>query len=205
MPVREFTDERGRRWRAWDIRPESIHPVTKSEDYHPDCFVTGWIVFETVEADEKRRLCPWPMHWMLATDERLRELLSMAEVVQQRPESQRDSGAQPAVTYESVPDKKAAAPPDVSDLLVVRTFRYPGGRFWSVCVVSYPEDGGAPVLRFQSGMRIIDLRAWPKDWADKPDDALVAMLREGAPRRPSTVPPSGSPNRRWNDPPQPRA
>lgn len=204
MPVREFTDEKGRHWRAWDIRPEAIHPVTKSEDYLADCFVTGWIVFETVECDEKRRLCPWPMHWMLASDERLRELLSMADVVPYHNlETPRTSGAHASVSGELAPHP-AAAQPDVTDLLVVRTFRYPGGRFWSVCVVTYPEDGGAPALRFQSGMRIIDMRRWPKDWADRPDAALVDMLREAAPRPPSAIPPSGSPNRRWNDRPQAR-
>lgn len=33
MAIREFSDATGRAWRAWHIRPESIHPQTKAEDY----------------------------------------------------------------------------------------------------------------------------------------------------------------------------
>jgi hypothetical protein len=199
MAVREFKDEQGRLWRAWEIRPEAIHPPTKSEDWLADCYITGWIVFETLTGDEKRRLCPWPMNWAEADGRRLRQLLAAAEVVPpQRVAEQRRSGPTQLVSSgaaASVPD----ADLDVTDLEVVRTFRYPGGRFWTVCVVKYPEDGGLPVLRFTAGMRSIDLRRWPKDWADQPDDALVTMLRTAAPRRASGAPGAGVPRRRWDD------
>src|SRR5687767_9303959 len=54
MSVREFRDDAGRRWRAWDIKPEEVRPVTRAEDYLADCYVTGWIVFETLSGSEKR-------------------------------------------------------------------------------------------------------------------------------------------------------
>lgn len=201
MAVREFRDERGRLWRAWEIRPEAIHPPTRSEDWLADCYVTGWIVFETLAGDEKRRLCPWPINWAQADEPRLRQLLEAAEVVPpQRVAEQRRSG--PTRRPTSGDDAPATGELDVTDLEVVRTFRYPGGRFWTVCVVKYPEDGGPPVLRFTAGMRSIDMRRWPKDWTDQPDDALVTMLRTAAPRRASGPPGPGIPRRRWDDLPQ---
>ena len=45
MAVREFSDERGLAWRAWEIKPEAIHPQTKAEHYLADCYTLDWIVF----------------------------------------------------------------------------------------------------------------------------------------------------------------
>jgi hypothetical protein len=202
MAFREFTDASGRRWRAWDIRPEAIHPVTKAEDYLADCFVTGWIVFETVSGDEKRRLCPWPMRWMDRTEEQLRELLARAELV---PPHRRAEGSKSgAFAFQNTVAAALDKPDDldITDLQIVRTFKYPGGRYWTVGTVMLPEDGGPPVLRFTAGLRSIDLRSWPKDWADQPDDVLVSMLRRGAPRRISGPVGPGAPARRWDDRPE---
>lgn len=87
---------------------------------------------------------------------------------------------------------------DTMNSQTVRTFQYPGGREWTVCVV-HLEDGGASVLRFAAGMRSFDLAQWPKDWADQPDEVLASLLRQAAPRRHDELPPSGSPRRRWDD------
>jgi hypothetical protein len=198
MAVREFTDAGGRDWRAWDIKPEDIRPVTKGEDYLVDCYVCGWVVFETIAGDEKRRLCPWPIQWMNETERGLRALLARAEVVPPlRVRAERGSGserARPAISIEEA---------DVTDLEVVRTFKYPEGRYWTVCVVNRPEDGGRPVLRFTSGVRHIDAKAWQIDWADQPDDALAVMLRGAAPRKAAAAPVSGNmPRRRWDDRPE---
>jgi hypothetical protein len=206
MAVREFRDESGQRWMAWDIKPEEIHPVTKAEDYLADCFVTGWIVFETVTGSEKRRLCPWPMRWTDESEAGLRRLLARAEVV---PPSKLRAAREHAGDSLSAGEVKELAEhadePDVTDLEVVRTFRYPGGRFWTVCVITHPEDGGPPVLRFAAGARFIDLKRWPKAWADLPDDRLAEMLREAAPRAPTKSFEPNAPRRRWNDEYQPRA
>src|SRR3954462_7366549 len=83
MAVREFKAE-GKDWRAWEIRPESIHPVTRAEDYLSDCFTTGWLVFETKSGDEKRRLCPYPKAWDRATGGVLAKLLEGADGVPPR-------------------------------------------------------------------------------------------------------------------------
>jgi len=203
MPVREFRDESGREWRAWDIKPEEIHPVTKGEDYLADCYVTGWVEFETTSGDEKRRLCPWPIRWMDESERGLRKLLRMATVVPpHRVEAQREDGLESERARAHVTAVPAGDEPDITDLEVVRTFRYPGGRYWTVCVVMYPEQGGPPVLRFLSGMRSIDVEKWPKDWPDQPDEELIGMLRRAAPRHESRPPSPDTPRRRWDDQPQ---
>src|SRR3954470_23615943 len=84
MAVREFVDGHGRDWRAGEIQPEAIHPVTRAEDYLSDCYTVGWLVFETSSGDAKRRLCPYPKAWTRATDTQLRELLASADAVPQR-------------------------------------------------------------------------------------------------------------------------
>lgn len=201
MAIREFSDAKGRAWRAWEIRPEGIHPVTKAEDYLADCYVTGWIVFETVSGDEKRRLCPWPTDWMTRSDAQLRELLALSEMVlssRRADQQQTVAGAERSRT-EPAARAKASDKLDVTDLHVIRTFKYPGGRYWTVGVVLYPEEG-PPVLRFSAGMRSIDMKSWPKDWADQPDEALVQMLRSAGPRTTSQPPGRGIPLRRWDDP-----
>ena len=141
------------------------------------------------------------------SEQGLRKLLSMAETVApSRAKSQRVSGAQWAEPRGGT-DDTAGKPdePDITDLQVVRTFWYPGGRFWLVCVVGNPEDGGPPVLRFTAGTRSIDVRKWRKDWADQPDENLISMLRRAAPRGGSGQPGLGTPHRRWDDQPQPTA
>ena len=198
MAVREFRDEHGNGWRAWDIRPDSIHPQTRAEDYLAECYDVGWIVFETLGGDEKRRLCPYPVRWAEADESDLRQMLARADAVAPHKlaaERQSIGKATNAAPPKSAPKDK----PDITDLEVVRSFRYPSGRLWTVCVVQRPEDNGPAVLRFTAGMRTLDLHTWPRDWADAPDDRLAEMLRLAAPRarRPRTKP--GEPRRRWND------
>ena len=200
MAVREFSAE-GKEWRAWEIRPEKIHPVTKSEDYLSDCYVVGWLVFETKSGDEKRRLCPYPKEWPRANDAQLRSLLDGADRVPPRKlqaERQVAGDTSGLVNPVDVPPEDDKL--DVTDLPVVRSFKYPGGRLWTVCVVQFPEYGGPPVLRFTAGSRYLDMRTWPKDWVDAPEERLVELIRAAAPRA-ATTPPPGASRRRFNDPP----
>jgi hypothetical protein len=218
MAVREFTDSGGREWRVWDVTPESIHPPIKTEDYLADIYQTGWLVFETKAEDEKRRLSQIPADWSGLSDRDLEVLLQRAEVIPPRKlralreargeeaARQQDHAARRAQELADLsPAARSAVPeeerPDVTDLGVVRTIRYPGGRYWVVCVIRHPEKGGPPVLRFTAGARDIDLRDWPKDWADYPDERLVELLRRAAPRPTAPPPGPGTPRRRWDDPP----
>jgi hypothetical protein len=216
MPVREFKDSGGREWRAWEVTPESISPRTKEEDYLASLYYTGWIVFESKAEDDKRRLYPVPKGWLELPDPELEVLLQKAEVVPQR-KLRADRAATGEAAAEAMkrasdfaerivgaPDRAREIPreetPDVTDLGVMRSFRYPGGRIWAVCVLQNPGGGRPPVLRFSAGARIIDLEDWPKDWADLPDEKLVELLRRAAPRTtPSTLGRDG-PQRRYDDP-----
>ena len=203
MAVRELVDEQGKAWRVWCILPESIHPVTRAEDYLADCFQLGWLVFETVAGDEKRRLCPFPRDWESVDEQGLRSLLSQSEAVRQRrPSGETTTDREairpeaPAIEVDDDNDEKA----DLTDLTVVRTFRYPGGRIWSAAIEKHSDIAAGPVLRFTAGARSIDLERYPRDWPDLPDDSLIDLLRRAEPRAIMTYTPE-TPRRRYNDPP----
>jgi hypothetical protein len=204
MAVREFADREGRVWRVWCILPESIHPVTRAEDYLADCYQLGWLVFETTAGDEKRRLCPYPRDWESADVEALNSMLDQSERVRQRRPSGETTaidragsrGKPPAIEVDDANEEQA----DLTDLTVVRTFRYPGGRVWSAAIAPHSDIAVGPVLRFTAGARSIDLERYPRDWPDLPDDSLVELLR-GAVPRPIMRFTSETPRRRYNDPP----
>jgi hypothetical protein len=217
MAVREFTDSAGREWRAWDVSPDDLSPRTKDEDYLAQLYHTGWIVFETKGGDDKRRLYPIPRGWSELPEGELAVLLQKAEVVPRRKlRTEKDAHGQDAAdevqraaefsqTAVDEPEKARelakTETPDVTDLNVRRTFRYPGGRIWVACVMQ--DSGGAsPVLRFIAGARGIDLADWPKEWVDYSDEQLVQLLRKAGKRGPGKSLPD-APRRRWDD--QPRA
>ena len=83
MALREFRDEKGGEWKAWDVTADQIHPKTKAEDYMHD-LADGWLVFEHADGEEKRRLCPYPEGWEHGSEEELRALLDRAEKVKRR-------------------------------------------------------------------------------------------------------------------------
>lgn len=217
MAVREFTDQTGREWRAWDVTPDDLNPRTKDETYLAQLYITGWIVFETKDGSNKRRLYPVPKGWSELPEAEVVVLLNKAEIVPPRKlaSEKRATGTaavqaidravdltEKAIDWPDSPDARRVASeetPDVTDLSVLRTFRYPTGRIWAVCVMQHPEDGGPPVLRFTAGMRNIDLADWPKDWADYPDEELVNLLRRAAPRDNQPAASADTPHRRWND------
>jgi len=215
MAVRELKDPDGTTWRVWCIQPEAIHPVTRAEDYLAECYQLGWIVFETTTGDRKRRLCPFPKEWFELEDEELRALRDRAEVVPARKLRRRHlglgdvSGAQQtaetpvADPHETDGGGDAEEQADLTDLTVVRTFRYPGGRVWSAAMTPLAADTGSrrAVLRFTSGSRSIDAKSYPSDWPDLPDDRLVDLLRLVA-TRPPMMYTDETPRRRWNDPPR---
>lgn len=186
MAVREFVAHDGRGWRAWDVTPESVEPQTKTEDYLAGCLRDGWVVFETTDGSEKRRLCPPPYAWEHRSDANLEELLDRAEILRPRGKVRvRGDAIIRADLPPSVPlDVAANIPRDIEGdidmryLSVVRSFRYPGGEVWRASVVDDNPD--APVvLRFSSESHSIDLTDWPNDWADMPNAQLVALMQKG--------------------------
>lgn len=161
MPVREFIDSAGVEWRAWEVTPDAMYPPTRGEDYLAECYQLGWVVLETKSGNRRARLCPIPQDWHRLTDAQLEALLPQAEVLPARTVSGRNS---------------------MSDVAVVRSFRYPGGRVWTVSLTPHPTVSGRRVLRFSGGGRAIDVENWPSDWADQPDEQLIALLAQAAPR-----------------------
>lgn len=208
MAVREFRDETGTLWRVWCITPEAIHPVTRAEDYLADCYQLGWLVFETKAGDQKRRLCPYPADWDSASEESLAGYLRQSEAVPSRKlaRGRRLEGdismtttLSPAPAPHEAEDQTTERA-DLTDLTVVRTFRYPGGRVWSAAIAPHSDIAIGPVLRFTAGARSLDLTQWPRDWPDLPDDGLIDLLRHAGERSPVIIT-QETPRRRYNDPP----
>lgn len=189
MSLREFKDEEGREWRAWDVRQENIHPATRAEDYMQD-YLEGWIAFESKDGEAKCRLHPIPPRWEEAQPSQLVTWLRKAEAVR----GDRTSGAHGRTAAEVVAKLAAGSerPRGTS-----RTFRFPAGRFWSVAewttttgtTISQPREHA--VLRFTSGLRSLDLTEWPSDWQSLPDEQLATLLARGFPRPPQQRNPTG--------------
>lgn len=186
MAVREFMARDGRRWRAWDVLPEAIEPLTRAEDYLADCFRDGWVVFETIDGSDKRRLCPPPYGWEHRSDANLEDLLMRAEVLLPRGQVRvRGDSIIPADLPPSVPLEVADEIPrdidgdiDMRFLGVVRSFRYPEGEVWRASIVEEGPDRPL-VLRFASESHIIDVIDWPGNWSDMTDGQLVALMQKG--------------------------
>jgi hypothetical protein len=179
MALREFADNAGREWRVWDVRTENIHPATRAEDFMRD-YIDGWLAFEAVDGQAKCRLSPIPVKWQLAEREQLLLWLQRAEPVR----VDRTSAPQISVSpNEAATEARGTERPRGN----ARTFRFPTGRFWSVAEWTTSSDVGGEwqeqtVLRFTSGRRSLDLRAWPDDWLTMSDSQLVALLTRGFPR-----------------------
>lgn len=205
MAVREFTARDGRAWRAWDVTAASLEPLTRAEDYLADCYRDGWVVFETLDGSEKRRLCPPPYAWEQRSDIDLESLLGRADTL--RPKGQirvRDDLVLPADLPPSVPKAVADAMPrdvegnlDMRYLGVVRTFNYPGGESWRVAITDVDPDLPL-VMRFASATHTIDLAEWPADWIDLTDEQLIGLLRDAGSARDRRR--YDSPFRRYDDP-----
>ena len=189
MALREFTAEDGRAWRTWDILPDQLDHRTRAEDYLQG-FLDGWLVFESKDGRDKCRLYPIPANWVTRSEEELRLLLRAAEPV-------RGERLHPSADDSAVPGTPTA--PRES----VRTFRYPGGRFWTVrewLVEESDQEGETQtrrvVLRFAAGARRLDLLAFPRNWEKYTDKQLADLLYIGFPRDASRPNPTTKARRR---------
>src|SRR6476469_3657488 len=190
MALREFKDESGREWRAWDITAEKLHPSTRAEN-HLQGVLEGWLVFEAVDGGAKARLYPIPPSWRTASQDELRRLLTLAERTRESGEYERFAAGERAaqrVASRGAPDDAPAAHRAERTSSESRSFRYPGGRYWSVAeyVIRQPSDGEGPptlaVLRFTAGARSLDVRSWPADWRAFSDHQLADLLWRSFPR-----------------------
>ena len=176
MAVREFTDRRGVDWRAWDVTPTHMHPVTRGEDYMAN-LQDGWLVFES--GREKRRLeAPYPGDWLTFSIPELEELCRRASPVR-RVREKSDTGqrrAVSAVAIEQVAIEQQGGR---------RTFRSPGGREWTVRVHECLDRGGEPetVLRFTADDVVVELAKWPENWYECSIEEFAMMLLDANPPR----------------------
>lgn len=184
MPLREFTDSTGRRWRVWDIRPEQMHAATRAED-HLQSVINGWLAFEPATGGEKRRLAPIPPRWDSATETELEAMLERAESSRiEGPATRRDSTASAGFAVQAVHSDTGSS---------VRTFRYPNGRYWTVNEIPAESTGAAqqrPLLRFTSGARSLDAADWPSQWVQMSEGDLSDLLYRSFPRDGSSANPT---------------
>jgi hypothetical protein len=190
MALREFKDESGRDWRAWDITADKLHPSTRAEN-HLQGVLEGWLVFEAVDGNAKARLYPIPSAWRTASHDELRALLKRAERTRETGEYERFAAADRAtqrVAARGATDDAPAVPRVDRTSSEGRSFRYPGGRYWSVAeyTIRQPSDGEGPatrgVLRFTAGARSLDVSSWPADWRSFSDYQLADLLWWSFPR-----------------------
>ena len=177
MAVREFTDSRGVDWRAWDVTPTHMHPVTRGEDYMAN-LQDGWLVFES--GREKRRLeAPYPADWITCRIPELEALCHRAKPVVRR-SVQSETGKHRAMIA------TASEQQAIRSANAERTFRSPRGREWTVRVHECLDRDGEDemVLRFTTGDIIVELKNWPADWQSASmEDFALMMLDANPPRR----------------------
>jgi hypothetical protein len=80
--VREFKDQAGTEWRVWQVRPRSAGRAN-AERYLGEYF-KGWLAFEQLGGDLRKRLPRFPEEWIRVSDEELYRLLQSAVDVPQR-------------------------------------------------------------------------------------------------------------------------
>jgi len=190
MAVREFTDSKGVEWRVWDVRPEHMHPATRTEDFLSN-LQDGWLAFES--PTEKRRLeAPYPADWISCRIPDLEALCQKAKAVVRRAH-QSDTGKQRAAVV-SQSEQQAIRSADGQ-----RTFRSIGGREWTVRVHECLDRSGDDqmVLRFTADDIVMELRKWPDNWQSASMEQFAVMLLDASPPRRRKK--GDGPQRRFDD------
>ena len=108
MAYREFTDQAGVRWRAWDTYPSSVSNVRS-------VYAAGWLGFES--DGERRRLHPVPAGWADASDGELWEMLREAVPIAVRPAEQLLDHARPTSTGSGPPSPSSESEQTSSALM----------------------------------------------------------------------------------------
>jgi hypothetical protein len=88
--VREFRDSEGQLWRAWPVVPGQARTGRTAGRYLGE-FHKGWICFEALEGNARRRLPKQPEHW---TELKERELCQLLDQAINAPERRRPEGSE---------------------------------------------------------------------------------------------------------------
>ncbi len=86
--LREFRTASGSEWRVWEVRPGAGGRTRKPELYPAD-YAEGWLAFERLHGEGRKRLPKFAPEWSAAPDADLERLLERAVDVpkrKQRPE-----------------------------------------------------------------------------------------------------------------------
>lgn len=94
--VREFTDCKGRTWRAWPVTPNTARARPSSLRTLGE-FQEGWICFESVDDSARRRLPRQTPRWSELRQEELERLLDEAISVPDRRVAHADPGREPDI------------------------------------------------------------------------------------------------------------
>ena len=86
--IREFTDRDGKAWRVWAVTPTRSRGSKRESNLGE--FEHGWLAFETLDENLRKRLPHYPADWHTMSDEKLQDLLGLAlEAPTRRPDSRR--------------------------------------------------------------------------------------------------------------------
>ena len=81
--LREFTDAAGKEWRVWEVKPGSSGRQANPAHYLGE-YVKGWLAFECLQDEARKRLPAPPTEWFRMADVDLGELLPRAVDVPKR-------------------------------------------------------------------------------------------------------------------------
>jgi hypothetical protein len=74
--IREFTDSGGREWRVWAVTPSQGR--TSKRESNLGEYEEGWLAFETLDEQLRKRLPHYPPEWRTVPEAKLQELLGLA-------------------------------------------------------------------------------------------------------------------------------
>ena len=94
LKLREFRDSEGHLWRAWPVTPGQARPGLTAQRYLGE-FHKGWICFESLENNARRRLPEKPEHWTELNEPELCRLLDQAVNAPERKRAQRGADDDP--------------------------------------------------------------------------------------------------------------
>jgi hypothetical protein len=82
--IREFIDRDGREWRVWAVTPSHLRASKREASLGE--YEEGWLAFETLDENARRRLPHYPADWRTMPNAKLQELLALAVDATRRPE-----------------------------------------------------------------------------------------------------------------------
>lgn len=94
LRVREFRDADGQLWRAWPVTPGQARTGRTAERYLGE-FHKGWICFEALQGNARRRLVGQPEDWTELKESELCQLLQRAINAPQRKPAERTAPPSP--------------------------------------------------------------------------------------------------------------